>query len=191
MVAAADAAAAAAAAAAAGTAVAHRAAAHSVHYHTPDTAAVLELRSMPPTVWPAPVAAIADAARTLATPSSTHFAHLQTCLQTAPGTSEYPAAVQQLAGLQEAHVCDAPDQRNAAGCRAKAGVVTLSDHQWLAELRRWCHAVGRSADGDITTHKETAVEAARCREVVEAEAGGIARLVDGLHSVGAEAVEHS
>ena len=183
-------AAAAAAAVAAGIAVAEKAAARTVQCHNPDSVVVPEQHSTPPTALLAPVAATADAAHTLATPSSTHSAHLQTCSQIAPETSEYPAAVLQLADLEEAHACDAPDQQNAAGYRATAGEVK-SDHQQHVQLRP-CHAVGRSDAGGTAYHTGTAVEAAQCLEAVEAEAGSSGRLVYDFRSVGAEEVgEHS
>lgn len=123
-------------------------------------------------------------------PSSMRSAHAQTCLQTAPETFECLAAALQLACLEEAHACGAPEQRQVAESLAKAGMVN-SDHPQLAELLCWWHAVARSADADTVTRMETVVEAARRPEVVEAEAGGIARLDDALQSVGAEGVEHS
>ena len=181
----------AAAAAAADIAVAEKAAAHTVCCRNPGMAVVSGQRSKPPTALLAPVAATADAAHTLAMPSSTHSAHLRTYLQIAPETSEYLAAVLQLAGLEEEHACDAPDQQNAAGCWAKAGVVKQFDHRQLVQLLL-CHAVGRSDAGGTGYHTETAVEAARCLEAVEAEAGSNGRLVDGFHLVGAEeGGEHS
>ena len=98
-----------AAAVAADVAVAEKAAARTVGCRNPDTVVVPGQHSKPPTALLAPVAATADAARTLAMPSSMRSARLQTCLQTAPETSEYPAAVLQPADLEEAHACDAPD----------------------------------------------------------------------------------
>ena len=183
-------AAAAAVAAAADIAVAEKAAARTVCCHNPDTVVVPGQRSKPPTAWLVPVAATADAARTLAMLSSTRSAHLQTCLQIAPETSEYPAAVLQLATLEEEDACDAPGQRSAAGCRAEAGVVKQSDHRQLVKLLL-CHAVDRSAGG-TADHTGTAVEAARCLEAVEAEADSSGRLLDDFHLVGAEeGAEHS
>ena len=102
--------AAAAVAAAADIAVAEKAAARTVCCHNPGTVVVPGQRSLPPTALLAPVAATADAAHTLAMLSSTRSAHLQTCLQIAPETSEYPAAVLQLANLEEEDACDAPGQ---------------------------------------------------------------------------------
>ena len=102
-------AAAAVAAAAAGKAVADAAVVYTVQDRIPDTAAVLEQRSMLPTVLLALAVATADAAHTLAMPSNKHSAHPQTCLKTAPGTSEYLAAGLQLADLEGVHACAAPD----------------------------------------------------------------------------------
>lgn len=175
------------AAAVADIAVADKAAAHTVHCHIPGTAVAPGQHSTPPTALPAPVAATADVVRTLAMPSSMHSAHPQTCLQTAPETSECLAAVLQLADLEEGRAYDALDQQDAAGCRAEAGVVKLSDHHLLVEYLRWCHAVGRSVDGGTADHTETAVETARCPAVVEAEADG--RLFGDVHSVVVEEEE--
>ena len=183
--AAAAAAVAAAAAAAAGIAVADKAAAHTVDFHIPGMVVVPGQHSKPPIALPAPVAAIADVAHTLAMPSSTRSAHPQTCLQIAPETSEYPVVVLLLADLEEAHACDAPDQQNAADFRVKAGVVEQSDHQQLVQLLSY-HAAGRSDADDTANHTGTAVETARCLEAVEAEADGSGRLVVESHSVGAE-----
>lgn len=121
-------------------------------------------------------------------PSNMRSAHPQTCLQTAPETFECLAAVLRLACLEEAHACEVPERQHAAVCLAKVGMAN-SDHQVAERLHLW-HAVALSAAGDTATRMETVVEAARCSEVVEAEAVGIARH-GGLRSVGEEGVEHS